>query len=107
MLTGICKRQSGSVLDLNIPPIRLAEGTLCLIVDQEQFDDFVVAIKLVEEIYNGCGQVVPFKLFAKLSSGLKMKVSVTVCLLCLLMCRHLPFTVNIFWSPFSAWKGGF
>ncbi|XP_064599097.1 uncharacterized protein LOC135465712 isoform X2 [Liolophura sinensis] len=72
-IQGICKRRNGSVLGFNMPPIRLAEGTLCLIVGHEEFDDFAVAIQLVEEIYNGSGDLVPFKLFAKLSSGLKIK----------------------------------
>lgn len=72
LIPELCTREDG--LPDSVKDIWLVLASVGRIVDSWDVKNFKLAIELVEWVYTSVQKCVPFKIFAKLTTGLKMKV---------------------------------
>ncbi|KAL5021738.1 hypothetical protein ScPMuIL_000893 [Solemya velum] len=72
VLSELCCREED--LPYGVKDIWMILATVGRIVDSWDVKNFELAVELVEWVYTSVGKCVPFKIFAKLTTGLKMKI---------------------------------
>ena len=74
MPAAICSRRQGRVLTSRVPQIHQVCCFLHTVIVHESVESFDDAVQMLNHIYLNIENVVPFKLYSKLVTGLKMKV---------------------------------
>ncbi|XP_046570781.1 uncharacterized protein LOC124279032 isoform X2 [Haliotis rubra] len=73
-IAALVQRHGEDLSSLAIPHARLSAATIHRIIHCRELEDFETAIHLAELLYQTLGEAVPFKIYFRLTYGLKIKV---------------------------------